>query len=189
MKIHALWIIAIALGLAACGKQEPPAPEQADTSGTTPSTVTEPEETVAPPAPAFDEEFLNHMHAHAEHMDDLMFALADGDLLKARTPAYWLSRHRSVMGVPDEWQQYVEGMRDAAFAVEAAPDLESARVAAERIGSQTRFPSLELQKGAARASNSAGLIAAISAGLVRPQPTRICASRVRNSGTSQTSRA
>ena len=136
MKIHALWIIAIALGLAACGKQEPPASEQADTTDTTPPTVAEPEETEAPAEPAFDEEFVNHMHAHAEHLDDLMFALADGDLLKARTPAYWLSRHRSVTGVPDELQQYVEGMRDAAFAVEGAPDLESARIAAERISAQ-----------------------------------------------------
>ena len=124
MNIHALWIIAIAFVLVACGKQEPPAAQQAEPEA--PAQVT----------PEWDEEFVDHMHAHAEHLDDLMFALADGDLMKAKTPAYWLSRHRSVTGVPEEWQQYIEGMRDGAFAVGGAPDIESAMRAAEKISAQ-----------------------------------------------------
>jgi len=65
-----------------------------------------------------------------------MFALADDDLVGAMTPAFWLSRHDGVEGIPVEWQQYVTGMRQAASAVEAANDLETARVAAERISDQ-----------------------------------------------------
>ena len=76
------------------------------------------------------------MHAHAEQMDELMFALADGDLVGAMTPAYWLGRHKTVRGVPDEWQKYVAGMREAALAVESANDLETARAAAEEISKQ-----------------------------------------------------
>ena len=36
-------------------------------------------------------------------------------------------------GIPEEWQQYVVAMRKSAAEVEAATDLESARVAAEQI--------------------------------------------------------
>lgn len=86
--------------------------------------------------PRFDQAFIDHMHAHAEQLDDLMFALADGDLEGAMTPAFWLSRHDAVEGVPEEWQQYVTGMRKAAAAVESAGDLEAAKAAAERLSEQ-----------------------------------------------------
>ena len=76
------------------------------------------------------------MHDHADKLDELMFALADGNLEDAMTPAYWLSRHETVDGVPQEWQQYVTNMRGAAMAVESAGDLEAARAAAEQISRQ-----------------------------------------------------
>ena len=128
MKIHALSIAAIAFGLAACGEQEPPATQQAEPPATAPE-ATEPLQAEKP----VNQEFIDHMHAHAEQLDELMFALADDDLAGAMTPAYWLSRHRTVSGVPDAWQQYVDGMREAALAVESATDLETARAAAEQI--------------------------------------------------------
>lgn len=126
MKISLLWTIATALCLTACGEQQPPAatvPEPAAESGTE----------AAKSEAVVDDEFINHMHAHAEQMDELMFALSDGDLAGAMTPAYWLGRHKTVDGVPDEWQHFVTGMREAALAVESAHDIDSARVAAEEI--------------------------------------------------------
>lgn len=128
MKIHTLWITAIALCMAACSKQEPVEPQPPGN-----------DQAAAPAEEAkakFDESFVSHMHDHAAKLDDLMFALADGDLEAASTPAYWLSQHENVDGVPDEWRAYITGMRNAAYEVETATDLETARVAAEEISVQ-----------------------------------------------------
>ena len=81
-----------------------------------------------------DAGFLDHMHMHAEQLDTLNFALADGDLEAAMTPAYWLAGHKTVRGLPEELTPYLDGMRQAARAVEAAEDLETARAAAQEIG-------------------------------------------------------
>ena len=131
MKVHVLLVAVIALCLAACSKQEPTEPQQPESD---PAAATA-EEAAAPKA-EFDQAFVDHMHAHAEQLDDLMFALADGDLDAAMTPAYWLARHETVAGVPNKWQEYVYGMREAARAVEAATDLETARAAAEQLSDQ-----------------------------------------------------
>ena len=130
MRVHALFLTGFALCLSACGKQEPAEPEQAVTEAAAAA------EEVAAQQTQFDQAFIDHMHAHAEQLDELMFALADDDLDGAMTPAFWLSRHDTVEGIPEEWQQYVTGMRDSAAAVEAATDLETAKVAAERISDQ-----------------------------------------------------
>ena len=130
MRVHALLLTVFALCLSACGKQEPAETGQpvADESAVA--------EEAAAERPEFDQAFIDHMHAHAEQLDELMFALADGDLEGAMTPAFWLSRHETVAGVPDEWQQYLAGMREAAAEVEAAGDLETATAAAERVSDQ-----------------------------------------------------
>ena len=73
------------------------------------------------------------MHAHAEQLDNLNFALADDDLDGAMSAAYWLSGHQEVSGLKEEWQPFLEGMRAAAQEVEEANDLDSARAAAKRI--------------------------------------------------------
>ena len=128
MKVSSFWITAIALCLTACSKQEPAEPQ-----------APEPEQAAAPAEEAkaeFDDAFISHMHEHAEQLDDLMFALADDDLVGAATPAYWLSQHEAVDGVPEEWQYYLTGMRNAAYEVETASDLETARAAAEEISVQ-----------------------------------------------------
>jgi cytochrome c556 len=130
MRVHALLLTWFALSLAACSKQEPAEPEQPATEQA--AVVEE----IAAQKPEFDQAFIDHMHAHAEQLDELMFALADDDLHGAMTPAFWLSRHDTVEGIPEEWQQYVTGMREAAAAVEAANDLDTAKVAAERISAQ-----------------------------------------------------
>ena len=132
MKLHLLVIVASALFLTACAEKKEPAPAPA----------AEPQ-AAAPAAPvaempsaeeaARDEAFIDHMHAHAEQLDNLNFALADDDLEGAMTAAYWLSGHQEVSGIKDEWRPFLEGMREAAQAVEEANDLEGARAAAERI--------------------------------------------------------
>ena len=129
MRFHALWITAIILGLAACGEREQPEAQQAESPAAGAAEATE----AAAPAAEVNQAFIDHMHAHAEQLDELMFALADDDLNGAMTPAYWLSSHDSVEGVPDEWQQHVTGMRVAAAEVGKAGDLETARAAAEKI--------------------------------------------------------
>ena len=64
---------------------------------------------------------------------------AAGDVLPwfalggAMTAAYWLSGHQEVEGIEEEWRPFLQGMREAAQAVEEAGDLETARAAAERI--------------------------------------------------------
>ena len=131
MKGHTLFVITTALFLTACGRQEPAEPQQSAGDQAAP-----PVEEAAPERAEFDQAFVDHMHAHAEQLDELMFALADDDLAGAMTPAYWLSGHEPVAGVPDEWLQYVAGMREAASAVEAATDLDAARAAAEEISAQ-----------------------------------------------------
>jgi cytochrome c556 len=130
MKVHTLFIMSCALCVVACSKQEPVEPEQPEAGSSA-----APAEEMAK-EPLFDQAFIDHMHAHAEQLDELMFALADDDLDGAMTPAFWLSRHDSVTGVPEEWQQYITGMREAASAVEAAADLDAAKAAAEVISTQ-----------------------------------------------------
>jgi hypothetical protein len=134
MRFRTFWTFALAASLIACGKQ-PPAEEPAvEPAAEEPVAAAEPMPVEQPPAAAgLDQEFFDHMHAHAERMDELMYALDDGDLQAAMTPAYWLSRHKSVEGIPDEWQPFVTGMREAAAGVESATDLDSARAAAEQI--------------------------------------------------------
>lgn len=83
-----------------------------------------------------NDSFLKHMHLHAEKLDDLNFALADGDLEAAMTPAHWLSTHDTDIDVESEWLPYLYGMRTEAEAVETAPDLATARAAAARINAQ-----------------------------------------------------
>lgn len=131
MKLHTLFIIGLVFGMVACAEKEQVAPE----TGDAPAAPT----AAAPPAqsePWQNQAFLDHMHLHADHLDELNISLADDDLDGALTPAYWLSRHEAVVEIPAEWQQFVEGMRAAAREVEEATDLETAKLAAAKITEQ-----------------------------------------------------
>jgi cytochrome c556 len=129
MKTTTFFTLTLALCLTACSKQEPAEPEQA----TSDEAVVE---EAAAEMPEIRQATINHMHMHAEQLDNLMFALADGDLEGAMTPAYWLSRHETVDGLPEDLQIFVINMREAAFAVEEAPNLEAARAAAEELSAE-----------------------------------------------------
>ena len=136
MKLHSLVIVASALCLTACAEKKEPAPEPAtEPQAAAPVEPADPavEMPSAEEEAARDEAFIDHMHAHAEQLDNLNFALADDDLEGAMTAAYWLSGHQEVSGIKDEWRPFLEDMRKQAQAVEEATDLEGARAAAERI--------------------------------------------------------
>ena len=151
MKLRFLLIIGITVGFVGCAEKEQAAPEPESEMESAPAEAVEAME--ATEAPAVEDEtadvpdttyaqvedwrtaeLLDHMHAHAEQLDDLNFALDDGNLERAMTSAYWLSRHDTVKGLPDELQTYVAGMREAAQAVEAAEDIPAARAAAQKMG-------------------------------------------------------
>ncbi len=91
------------------------------------------------PIPAVEQDpwkadaFVQHMHRHARQIDKLNLALAEGDFDGAMTPAYWLSRHDAVDGIPPELQKHLQGMRAAARDVEESTDFDTARTAAEQI--------------------------------------------------------
>jgi cytochrome c556 len=142
MKLHSLMIVGLALCMTACAEKKEPAPEPQAAPPAEPVAAESPAVEQAPAAEeavaaaeesARDGKFIDHMHAHAEQLDNLNFALADDDLEGAMTAAYWLAGHQEVAGIQEDWRPYLQGMRDAAQAVEEASDLDAARAAAERI--------------------------------------------------------
>lgn len=137
MKLHAYLIVGLALCITGCAEKKEPAPEPAVEPQAAPAAESSPAEAAAEQEDiARDADFIDHMHAHAEQLDNLNFALADDDLEGAMTAAYWLSGHQEVSGIKEEWRPFLEGMREAAQAVEEATDLDTARAAAERINDQ-----------------------------------------------------
>jgi hypothetical protein len=77
MKLHTLLIVGFALSMSGCAEKEQAVPEAVD------EVQTPPPSTEASPAKAeewMDDAFLKHMHRHADELDDLNLALADGDL-------------------------------------------------------------------------------------------------------------
>ena len=135
MKPRSLLILGLALCITGCAEKKAPAPETANEPAPEPkAAMPAPAETPAAEEPSGrSKDFIDHMHAHAEQLDNLNFALADDDLEGAMTAAYWLSGHQEVSGLQEEWRPFLEGMREAARAVEEAPDLDTARAASERI--------------------------------------------------------
>ncbi len=138
MKLHVLLIVGFALSVTGCGQKEQAAPEQADEAQTTaPAAAPMTAEDPATEKKSYQYDgFLEHMHTHADQIDNINIALADGDLDAVRKPAAWLSRHDPVSGISADWQPYLAGMREAARAVESAPDLETAQAASIRITEQ-----------------------------------------------------
>jgi hypothetical protein len=128
MKLHVIFIAGFALMTTGCAEKEQVDEVQVAAPATEASTTGNESWN--------NDDFLEHMHVHAEKLDDLNYALADGDLERAKVPAYWLSQHDSVGDVQSDWLPYLYGMRTEARAVEEAPDLDTARAAAERISAK-----------------------------------------------------
>ena len=119
MKLHILLVAGFAAGIVGCAEKEQAAPEQAvEVEQAAPVETEAPAIEPEAAAPMIEDwrnaPFLDHMHVHAEYLDELNFALDDGDLEQAAMPAYWLSRHKTVDGLPPELLPFVEGMREAA---------------------------------------------------------------------------
>lgn len=130
MKLHTLIALGFALGVSACAEKEQAPVQGHDTEMAKETAVAE-----VPPAELAEmgsTEFIAHMHHHASQLGRLNAALDVGSLAAAQRPAYWLSGHDEV-GAPDAWQVHIKGMRDGANAVSEAPDLATARAAAQRI--------------------------------------------------------
>ncbi len=144
MRLQTLLIVGLVLGVSACAekKQAAPAP------------VTEAEMPAAGEAPAATDTFIKHMHYHARQLERVNVALAADNLDAAQTPAYWLAAHEQLEGAADDWQPYINEMREAARAVSDAPGLASARAGTERVAGScvgchlvtgVEIPSLVLQ--------------------------------------------
>ena len=139
MKLHTLLVLGIIFAIAGCAEKEPAAPEAAVEAAADAEDVAAAAQAEAAAEEAEDwrtSAFMEHMHAHADFLDDLNYALDDGDLEMAMPPAYWLSRHETVSGLPEDLQPYLVNMREAARAVEAAEDVDAARAAAQKIAKQ-----------------------------------------------------
>ena len=139
MKLHTLFVIGLTMALAACGQKEQAAAPADEVEA--PAAAEAPAEIEVPAAEASDVEkdqmgtaaFIEHMHHHASQLGQLKAALEVGSLPAAQRPAYWLSGHDEVSGVPEEWRVYIDGMHDGAQAVDSAETIEQARAAAQQI--------------------------------------------------------
>ena len=132
MRFWVILVFSFALGITGCGgeKDQPPADEAQTTAPEEPAVSTTEDELW------HSESLVEHMHLHAEKLDELNFALADGDLEAARVSARWLSTHDTDAGIKSDWAPFLYRMRLDAEAVAAAPDIETAQAAAERITAQ-----------------------------------------------------
>lgn len=126
MKLHVVLIVGLVLGISACAEKEE-APAEAASA---------PEADPAALEVWQNESFVEHMHLHAEKLDELNFALADGDLAAAKESANWLSTHDTESDIQADWMPHLYRMRAEAEAVEAAADIETAQAAAMRITAQ-----------------------------------------------------
>ena len=121
MKSHVYLIIGLTLIMSACERAEQDAPPQA----------------VESPSYEYDG-ILRHMHRHADQIDLLNNALANDDIDASKSPARWLHRHDTMIGVPVDWQPYLAELREAARVVESADDIAAAEAASLRIVEQCR---------------------------------------------------
>lgn len=135
MNIQTLIIVGLAVGLVGCAEKDQAASAPMDKAAA-PAPAAAPVVEAVPTIERGNADFIKHMHNHADYLDDLNLALEEGDIVGAMTPAYWLSRHDSVEGVPAEWQPYVAAMHAAAMEVEQATNIDAAKAAADNIAAQ-----------------------------------------------------
>ncbi len=129
MRLQRLMLaIGLLAAMAGCQKTEPPEHDTAADTTETQAPVEEARETSTVP-----DTVTSHMHLHSRQLEALLSALQAGDLEAAGTPAYWLSRHDKVAGLPDDWSPYIIRMRAEAQAIEEATDIEAARAASKRL--------------------------------------------------------
>lgn len=129
MKLKLALVVLFVLGVSGCSGGEQPPPEPAADAAM---------ESAEPADPAVwrDAEFIAYMHENAENLDELNFALSDGDLETAKARADFLAKRETATGIESDWLPHLYKMRLEAEAVVAAEDIETARDAAMRITAQ-----------------------------------------------------
>ena len=130
MRLRTILALGLVLGVAGCADKEQASSAPA---GDTAMTAPDVDSATAVDDVWQNESFIEHMHLHAEKLDDLNFALADEDLEAAKAAADWLASHDTDSNMQSDWMPFLYRMRTDAEAVAAAPDLASAQAAAERI--------------------------------------------------------
>lgn len=135
MKLQTLFVIGLILGLAACAEKEQAAAPAEEAAAAAPASAAPPaaEESTVEQDQMGTAAFIEHMHHHASQLGQLKAALEVGSLAAAQRPAYWLSGHEEVSGVPEGWRVYIDGMHEGAAAVDSAETIEEARAAAQQI--------------------------------------------------------
>jgi len=133
MNLRTILVLCFVLGVAGCAEKEQVSSEPPDE---TPMTPRETAVSTAENEVWRNESFIEHMHIHAEKLDELNFALADGDLEAAKASANWLATHDTDSNMQSELIPHLYRMRTEAEAVEAAPDIATAQAAAQRITNQ-----------------------------------------------------
>lgn len=133
MKLHMIWVVGFVLAATGCAEKEQPMSEPMDEAP-----MAAPDAVAITPGNEIwqNETFREHMHLHAEKLDELNYALADDDLEAAKIPANWLADHDTDADVQSDWLPHLYRMRTEAAAVVSAPDIATARTAAQRISAQ-----------------------------------------------------
>ena len=135
MRLRTILVLSVVLGATGCAEKEQPSSTPAgDTAMTAPDAAA----ATAVDEIWRDESFIDHMHLHAEKLDDLNFALADDDLETAKAAAQWLASHDTDSNIQSDWMPFLYRMRTEAEAVADAQDIASAQAAAQRITTQCR---------------------------------------------------
>ena len=78
-------------------------------------------------------DIATHMHEHLTRITEIKTQIISGNLPGVHEPAIWLAEHESATGLPENFEPYVEQMRNYARQVVAAGDLDSAAVAVSNM--------------------------------------------------------
>lgn len=84
--------------------------------------------------PGADEtDVATQMHEHLDRMATIKSMIIRGNLDGVREPAMWLADHETASGLPENFEPYVDLMRQYARDVNNAPDLKSAAISVSQI--------------------------------------------------------
>lgn len=75
---------------------------------------------------ADESDTMLHMHEHLVRLTDVKAAVLIGDLEAARASAEWLALHKPIDGLTPVYASFVESMRENAYLIIEAQDVESA---------------------------------------------------------------
>lgn len=78
-------------------------------------------------------DIATHMHEHLTRITEIKTQIISGNLPGVHEPAIWLAEHESATGLPENFEPYVEQMRNHARQVVEAADLDTAAVAVSNM--------------------------------------------------------